>query len=165
MTKKTQPRSDRRQVGTQQSGSKRWRTSVLMLVCGLMLVSGFFFAGRQHFSSMDHGMKNSRLRKQIDELEAEKRRLLLAREVSLSPAEIKKAATKSGMLDQAEAKAELAQISTGAREKMVPAQASSTGDPLVVRTAAVSAVQPTITEAFSRSDKVVKQIKKALTAE
>ena len=33
-------------------------------------------------------MKNSRLRKQIDDLESEKRRLLLAREVSLSPAEI-----------------------------------------------------------------------------
>ena len=78
---------------------KRWRTFLMTAVCGLLLVSGFFFAGRQHFSSMDYGMKNSKLRRQVDELEAEKRRLMLAREVSLTPAEIKRAAKKSGILD------------------------------------------------------------------
>ena len=64
---------------------KRWRTFLLMGVCLTLLVSGFFFAGRQHFSSMDYGMKNAKLRNQIVQLEAEKRRLVLAREVSLSP--------------------------------------------------------------------------------
>ncbi len=39
-------------------------------------------------------MKNSRLRKQVDDLETEKRRLLLAREVAQSPNEIKRAALK-----------------------------------------------------------------------
>ena len=79
----------------------RWRAYVLIFTCALLMISGFFFAGRQHFSWMDYGMKNSRLRKQIDDLQAEKRRLLLAREVQLSPAEIKKAAKKAGLGDDA----------------------------------------------------------------
>ena len=70
--------------------------TMMIVVAGAILVVGFFFAAQQHFSSIDYGIKNSRLRKQIDELEAEKRRLLLAKEVSLSPAEIKKAARKMG---------------------------------------------------------------------
>lgn len=70
--------------------------SALTVLCGTILVAGFFFAARQHFSTMDYGIKNSRLRKQMDELEAEKRRLLLNREISLSPSELMKAARKIG---------------------------------------------------------------------
>lgn len=73
-----------------------WRYCLLTLACGLILVVGFFFAARQHFSSIDISIKNSRLRKQIEELEAGKRRLILAKEIALSPAEIKKAAQKIG---------------------------------------------------------------------
>jgi hypothetical protein len=64
-----------------------------------MLVIGFFFAARQHFASIEYGIKNSALRKQLTELESEKRRLLLAKEVSLSPAEIKKAARRIGFTE------------------------------------------------------------------
>jgi len=67
------------------------RYSVLTVICGSVVIIGFFFAARQHFSSIEYGMKNSRLRKQLDELEAEKRRLLLAKEVSMSPNELEKA--------------------------------------------------------------------------
>jgi hypothetical protein len=74
-----------------------WRYCLITLFCGLFLVVGFFFAARQHFSSIDYGIKNSKLRKQIDELESEKRRLILEKEVALSPAEIKKAAKKIGL--------------------------------------------------------------------
>ncbi|MDQ3133077.1 MAG: cell division protein FtsL [Acidobacteriota bacterium] len=74
-----------------------WRYTLLTLFCALFLVAGFFFAARQHFSSIDYGMKNSKLRKQLDELEGEKRRLILEKEIALSPAEIKKAAKKIGM--------------------------------------------------------------------
>ena len=42
-------------------------------------------------------MKNSRLRKQVDELETEKRRLQIAREVAMSPNEIKRVAKKIGL--------------------------------------------------------------------
>lgn len=76
-----------------------WRQCLLALVCGLFLVVGFFGAARQHFSSIELGIKNSKLRKQVDELEAEQRRLLLTKEVVLSPAEIKKAAKKIGFTE------------------------------------------------------------------
>jgi hypothetical protein len=84
-----------------ESKRSRRRTWPVALACMTVLTCGFFFAARQHFSSMDFGMKNSRLRKQIDDLESEKRRLMLAREVSLSPAELKKAAVKAkvGIVD------------------------------------------------------------------
>ena len=79
-----------------------WKYSVLTLMCGAILVTGFFFAGKLHFSSMDYGIRNSRLRKQLDELESEKRRLLLAREVSLSPAELIRGARRIGFLQHTE---------------------------------------------------------------
>jgi len=74
-----------------------WRYCILTLCCGLILVVGFFLAAWQHFSSIDYGIKNSKLRKQIEELESDKRRLILSKEIALSPAEIKKAAKKIGL--------------------------------------------------------------------
>ncbi len=73
------------------------RYRLLAVFCGLFLIVGFFFAARQHFASMDFSIKNSRLRKMSEELESDKRRLLLAKEIALSPAEIKKAAQKIGL--------------------------------------------------------------------
>jgi len=64
--------------------------------CCAVLVAGFFFAARQHFSSMEFGLQNSKLRRQVDELESEKRRLLVAREISMSPSELRKAAKRVG---------------------------------------------------------------------
>ena len=52
---------------------------------------------------MDYGIRNSRLRKQIDDLRAEKQRLLYTKEVSLSPNEIKKAARKTGLFNNNDA--------------------------------------------------------------
>ncbi len=106
---------------TQVNSKRRFRTYVLMVVCGLVLVSGFFLAAREHFSSMDFGMKNSKLRKQIDDLQAEKRRLLLARETSLSPAELKKAAQKAGVGQPTEvAPTEVSQVPATISEKAGP---------------------------------------------
>lgn len=74
-----------------------WKYCLLTLVCGLFLVTGFFFAARQHFSSIDYSIKNSKLKKQIEELESDKRRLVLSKEIALSPGEIKRAAKKLGL--------------------------------------------------------------------
>ncbi len=76
-----------------------WRYCFLTLVCGLLLVGGFFFAARQHFAAMDFGIRNSKLKKQLEDLEDEKRRLMLAKEFAVSPAELKKAAMKFGLTD------------------------------------------------------------------
>lgn len=76
-----------------------WRYCLLTLICGLFLVGGFFVAARQHFSSIDFSIKNSKLRKQIEDLEADKRRFLLAKEIASTPSEIKKAAKKIGLTE------------------------------------------------------------------
>lgn len=148
------------------SDSRRWATYSLVLVCCLTLASGFFFAARQHFSSIDYGMKNSRLRKQVDELEAEKRRLILAREVSLSPGEIKKAAKKAGMMEAVTSESDVAQLASSTREKAVPTTpATATARSMVIKTAAVSAVPPTVTATYQKPAKVAKVVKKELPTE
>lgn len=144
---------------------KRWRTYSLMFLCSLLIVAGFFFAGRQHFSSMDYGMKNSRLRKQIDDLESEKRRLLLQREVAQSPAEIKKSAKRAGFNDAASADTELARAIP---ENIVKAIGTATA-PLktagVLKTVEVSAVHASLTGGYSKPEKIAKQTKKETNAE
>ena len=68
----------------------RWKLYAVMSAVTLVIVAGFFFSGQQHISSWDYSIRNSRLRTQISDLETEKRRLVLAREVALSPTELKK---------------------------------------------------------------------------
>ncbi len=94
-----------------------WKYCLLTLACGLILVVGFFFAARQHFSSIDFGIKNSRLRKQIENLESDKRRFMLAKEIALSPAEIKKAAQKLGFREMSASNIEVYNPANDAKEK------------------------------------------------
>jgi hypothetical protein len=74
-----------------------WSFMLLVIICACVVAAGFFFAARQHFTSMDYSLKNSKLREQVENLEAEKRRLLLAREVALSPLAMTKAAREIGL--------------------------------------------------------------------
>jgi hypothetical protein len=116
-----------------------WRYCLLTLVCGLILVVGFFFAARQHFSSIDISIKNSRLRKQIEELEAGKRRLILAKEIALSPAEIKKAAQKIGFREMTASNIEVFRPNGNAADK----PAANTADkPKVEKTIEEKPKQP-----------------------
>ena len=96
MTRKNSPKTSKSKTQRTSRDPIPWRYCFVTLGCGLILVVGFFFAARQHFSSIELSIKNSTLRKQIEELEAGKRRLILAKEIALSPAEIKKAAQKIG---------------------------------------------------------------------
>ena len=84
------------------AGELSWSFMLLVVVCACVVAVGFFFAARQHFTSMDYGLKNSKLRDQLQNLETEKRRLLLAREVATSPMAIRKAARSVGMRESAE---------------------------------------------------------------
>ena len=158
MNKRNQTPPARVRAKRQQSGSSRLRSYSLMFVCAAMLVCGFFFAARQHFSSMDFGMKNSRLRKQVDELEGEKRRLLLAREISLSPSEIKKAAKKTGLTTSAPMEGEVAQVVSTTKEKALPPQVSDTKS-MVIKTAAVSPVQAAATASYTKTEKPSKSVR------
>lgn len=79
--------------------TQSWQYYATATVCCGVLVAGFFFAARQHFSSMEYGLQNSRLRRQLDELQSEKRKLLVTREVSMSPTELRKAVRRIGFMD------------------------------------------------------------------
>ncbi len=81
-------------------GTLPWSYFVLIAICGCVIAAGFLLAARQHFVSMDLGMKNSKLRKQLEDLEAENRRLLLARERSLSPIELTRTAKSLGFAER-----------------------------------------------------------------
>ncbi len=157
-------RGGRAKVKQKRNDPKRWPTYALMFICGLLLVAGFFLAGRQHFSSMDTGMKNSRLRKQVDELEAEKRRLLLTREVSLSPSEIKKAAKKTGLAEQSTAEPETIQIASVTKDR-TSQSAQITTKPMVVKTAAVEPARPSTAAVLSKATKLISQARKPLSTE
>ena len=144
---------------------KRWRTFLLMGVCLTLLVSGFFFAGRQHFSSMDYGMKNSKLRNEIIKLEAEKLRLVHTREVALSPGEIRKAAKKAGIIGAPDNVA-VAQMTSITKDKAVPSTPSASSDAksLIIKTAVVSPAKPDVQTAVLKTAKSPSAAKKATIA-
>lgn len=120
------------------------RTSLLAVICGLVVVSGFIFAARQHFSSMEYGMRNAKLRRQVDQLEAEKRRLLVARESSMSPAELKKAAKKAGIADPVPA----AVPASATQSEPAKAAKPEAEKPLVVKTASVASIKASAVQAL-----------------
>lgn len=77
-----------------------WLYIFLTILCSAFLATGFFFAARQHFASMDLGMKNSKLRKQIEAMETQNRQLVLSREVATSPMEMKRNAVSRGFRER-----------------------------------------------------------------
>ena len=99
MKKRNLPKNSNREKIRREKDPIPWRYCLLTLCCGVFLVGGFFFAARSHFSSIDFGIKNSGLKKQLEDLESEKRRLTLLKEIALSPAEIKRAAKKLGLTE------------------------------------------------------------------
>ncbi len=71
-----------------------WKYCVLTLVCGLILVGGFFFAARLHFTAIEYGIENSKLRKELEQLKTDNRIAILRREAALSA--VNKVAQKIG---------------------------------------------------------------------
>lgn len=114
--KKTSPKKPTKKIN-RESEPLPLRYILLTLTCGLILIVGFFFAARQHFSSIDYGIKNSKLKKQIEELETDKRQLILAKEIALTPSEIKKAAQKIGLMMMTASNIEVFRPNGDAQEK------------------------------------------------
>jgi hypothetical protein len=116
----------------------------MVLACMGVLAAGIFLAARQHFASMDLGMKNSKLRSHIEQLEGEKRRLIYAREMASSPNELKRSARKAGLIGRKEATFELARVKPKQNPKPVTTAepASSVEDrPTVIKTSLVQAAK------------------------
>ncbi len=101
MKRQNLPQNKKRGQVKREATPLSWRYSLMTLVCGLILAAGLFFAAYQHFSEIGYGFKNAKLREQKEDLEAEKRRLYLTREILLTPAEVKKAAKKIGLKEAA----------------------------------------------------------------
>ena len=99
MKKRNLPKKNSKEKIRREKDPIPWRYCLLTMLCGVFLVGGFFVAARSHFASIDFGIKNSSLKKQLEDLESEKRRLLWLKETALSPAEIKKAAKKLGLTE------------------------------------------------------------------
>ncbi len=76
-----------------------WKYCVLTVVCGLLLLGGFFAAAKQHFSAIGYAMDNAKLRMRISELKDEKRKLRLSKERASSPESITRLAKKIGFTD------------------------------------------------------------------
>lgn len=131
--------------------------------CVLMLMSGFFFAGRQHFASLDYGIKNSKLRKQLEDLKAEKQRLLFAREVSLSPNEIKRSAKKAGLIDGRSETAMTPRLASSEPARKAPASIEKAS--AVVKTGSVQPVSPRAEKAVQPSGQAAKPVKAAVVTE
>jgi hypothetical protein len=136
MKKRSNPRLASPSAYTAERNSSTFLYVLLTIACAAFLATGFFFAARQHFAAMDLGMKNSTLRKQIEEMEGQKRQLVLAREIVRSPSEMKRIAANKGFRQ---------------RDAVAVAASMMTSDkPLVERTALVnsSANGPKAVKAF-----------------
>jgi len=70
---------------------------VVLLVSGLVIASGFLYAGRQHFAALKYGYETQNLRRIHDELAEQQRRFLLEREAALNPARLERAARQLGL--------------------------------------------------------------------
>lgn len=99
MKKRNVSRSKRSNKRRPVSGGIPFGTILITFLCGSIIIAGVFFAASQHFSSMSLGMQNSKLRKQLDDFQAENRRLTLAKEIAMSPAQVRKLAREIGMND------------------------------------------------------------------
>ena len=73
------------------------RKLVALLVCGLVISSGFVYAARQHFAALQLGYESENLRRERQQLLEEQRRLLLDREEAASPVKLERAARQLGM--------------------------------------------------------------------
>jgi hypothetical protein len=69
----------------------------LLLVCGLVLASGFVFAAQQHFAAVDFGYKSEGLRRERERLLEEQQNLLLKKEQAFAPARLAIQARELGL--------------------------------------------------------------------
>lgn len=69
----------------------------LLLLCGLVLASGFVFAAQQHFAAVDYGYKSEDLRRERERLVAEQQQLTLQKEQAFAPAQLATQARELGL--------------------------------------------------------------------
>lgn len=108
-----------------------WKYLLVTVLCTVLVMAGFFLVAVQHFATVELGIKNSELRSKVEELEAEKRRLLLARETALSPAELARTAKRLGFVERELASPYVPVLAVATKPETGPTRASS--EPAVER--------------------------------
>jgi hypothetical protein len=144
MKKRSNPRLASPSAYTAERNTTTLLYVLLTIACAAFLATGFFFAARQHFAAMDLGMKNSTLRKQIEEMEGQKRQLVLAREMVRSPAEMKRIASNKGFRQRDAAAMTIAMSTSKSASPLV--ERTSLVKPTTVGTKPVKAFLPTGTK-------------------
>jgi cell division protein FtsL len=114
----------------------------LLLLCGLVLASGFVYAGVQHIGALRLGYETQKLRSDLDKAQEDQKRLMMARETAVSPIRLEQAARQLGMQPMMPAQID------PLRQRTEVAQAKAA--PALPRTEA-----PTVKKAASASAKVV----------
>ncbi len=161
MKKKSQPKKTSRPNVRRESEPLPWKFAIITLICGAALVAGFFYAAKTHFASINYCIRNAELKKQIAELESEKRRLSLAKEMALAPGEIKKAARRLGLV-------ELTALNITAAETPATRQSPSTEETketLVRKTVDSKPVEKAKTVAADVRDRRVEKSEKSPSSE
>jgi cell division protein FtsL len=105
-----------------------------LLLCGLVLASGFLYAARQHFAALEFGYQSEGLRRERQKLLEDQRRLLLEREEAASPGRLERAARRIGMQQ-----VQPAQIGTPKEKKPLVEQSSPVAGPATINSSAPAA--------------------------
>ena len=102
----------------------------LLLLCGLVLASGFVYAGVQHFGALRLGYETQKLRGDLDKAQAEQKRLLMTREAAVSPIRLEQAARQLGMqpmmpaqIDPLRQRAEVAEAKAASASQLIESPA------------------------------------------
>lgn len=106
-----------------------------LFVCGLVLTIGFVHAAAQHTTAVQHGYKSETLRRERDELIAERRRLMLALAEAQTPARLEEAARTIGLEPARARQLDLSAIADVAKDE------PSLVTPVAVATSAVNRSQ------------------------
>jgi cell division protein FtsL len=93
----------------------------LLLLCGLVLASGFVYAAKQHFAAVQYGYQSESLRRERDRLLQEQQHLLLRKEQAFAPARLELQARELGL--RPVAASQLEDQKTGRRSQLPLAQA------------------------------------------
>jgi cell division protein FtsL len=91
------PSKHRNRLVTREPDKDAFSRLGLLFMVGLVLASGFVYAGRQHFTALRYGYETENLRRDRDQLAEMQRRLELQRDEASSPIRLEQAAKRLGM--------------------------------------------------------------------
>ena len=135
------PSKHRNRLAPRQKEQGALSRLALLLLCGLVLASGFVYAGVQHFGALRLGYETEKLRGDLDKAQEEQKRLLMTREAAVSPIRLEQAARQLGMqpmmpaqIDPLRQRAEMAQAKAASASQLIesPAMKKSTSAPAKV---------------------------------